>query len=524
MNREIRRALISVSDKTGLIELVKVLVQFRVELISTGGTRKFLTEAGFAVKDVSEVTGFPEILDGRVKTLHPKIHGGLLARRDLPLHMDTISRHQIEPIDLVVCNLYPFEETVAKPHVEDHEVIENIDIGGPSMLRSAAKNFDAVAVITHPNQYASIIQELTNNGGALSLATRRELAGAVFARTAAYDAAIAHYFSSHESQGFPPSRFTQTYVLKTPLRYGENPHQKAAFYVEPKPVPATVSTAEILHGKELSFNNLLDLESAWNLVREFDEPAACIIKHNNPCGAAIADTLCEAFLHAYAGDPISAFGGILAFNRVLDEQTAEKIAEPNRFIECIIAPDFTEQAFRLITTRPSWKNSVRLLKTGPIPKGGRERTWDFRKLDGGLLVQEMDVNADDPNKWEVKTKAQPSTQQLRDLWFAWRVCKHVKSNAIVLAKEGRVIGVGAGQMSRVDSTQIAIQKAGDQVHGAVLASDAFFPFRDNVDLAARAGIVAFVQPGGSKKDQESIQACDESGLVMMFTGVRHFRH
>ncbi|MCX7666448.1 MAG: bifunctional phosphoribosylaminoimidazolecarboxamide formyltransferase/IMP cyclohydrolase, partial [Gemmataceae bacterium] len=342
--------------------------------------------------------------------------------------------------------------------------------------------------------------------------------------TAAYDAAIAHYFSSHESQGFPPSRFTQTYVLKTPLRYGENPHQKAAFYVEPKPVPATVSTAEILHGKELSFNNLLDLESAWNLVREFDEPAACIIKHNNPCGAAIADTLCEAFLHAYAGDPISAFGGILAFNRVLDEQTAEKIAEPNRFIECIIAPDFTEQAFRLITTRPSWKNSVRLLKTGPIPKGGRERTWDFRKLDGGLLVQEMDVNADDPNKWEVKTKAQPSTQQLRDLWFAWRVCKHVKSNAIVLAKEGRVIGVGAGQMSRVDSTQIAIQKAGDQVHGAVLASDAFFPFRDNVDLAARAGIVAFVQPGGSKKDQESIQACDESGLVMMFTGVRHFRH
>lgn len=519
----IRRALLSVSDKTGLLELARVLAGFGVELISTGGTRKSIADAGIAVRDISEVTGFPEMLDGRVKTLHPKIHGGLLARRDLPEHMAKIAEHAIEPIDLVVCNLYPFEQTVAKPGVHDEEVIENIDIGGPSMLRSAAKNFAAVAVLTAPAQYAEVIAELQQSGGSLTLATRRRLAREVFERTSAYDAAIANYFGKTDDSAELPARFSLTLARQSSLRYGENPHQPAAFYAEQPTRPDTVAGAQVLHGKELSFNNLLDLDSALNLVKEFTEPGAVVVKHNNPCGAAIAGTLSEAFLNAYAGDPTSAFGGILAFNRPVDVATAEKLAEPGKFVECIIAPDFEPAAFEILTTKPTWKKNVRLLKTGPFaaPTG---KALDFRRVDGGLLVQGRDVGSDDPSKWVVKTKRPPTAAELEALWFAWRVCKHVKSNAIVLANGSSIVGVGAGQMSRVDSTQIAIRKAGDRVRGAVLASDAFFPFRDNVDAAAEAGVVAFVQPGGSQRDAESIAACDERGLTMLFTGVRHFRH
>jgi phosphoribosylaminoimidazolecarboxamide formyltransferase / IMP cyclohydrolase len=523
MLHPIRRALLSVSDKSGLLELARVLAGFGVELISTGGTRKGLADAGLVVKDISEVTGFPEMLDGRVKTLHPVIHGGLLARRDLPEHMATIAEHAIAPIDLVVCNLYPFEATVARPGVPDHEVIENIDIGGPSMLRSASKNFESVAVLTSPEQYPAFIAELQAHRGSTTLELRRSLAKAVFERTSAYDAAIANYFGKTAGAASFPERFTLTLAKQGSLRYGENPHQPAALYVEPNARRDSVTAAEVLHGKELSYNNLLDLDSALNLVREFTEPAAVVLKHNNPCGAAIADRLADAFQRAYDGDPLSAFGGILAFNRPVDVATAERLAEPGKFVECLIAPDYEPAAFEILTTKPSWRKNVRLLKTGPIGPVA-PGTLDYRKIDGGLLVQARDAGADDPTTWKVVTKRQPTDAELRALWFAWRVCKHVKSNAIVLANGDMVIGVGAGQMSRVDSTQIAIRKAGDRVPGAVLASDAFFPFRDNVDSAAAAGVKAIVQPGGSQRDAESIAACDEHGLTMLFTGLRHFRH
>ncbi len=519
----IRRALLSVSDKTGLVDLATVLVKFGVELISTGGTRQTLLKAGFTVRDISEVTGFPEMLDGRVKTLHPKVHGGLLARRDLPEHMQTLQQHGIAPIDMVVCNLYPFEQVVAKSGSSDEEIIENIDIGGPSMLRSAAKNFHSVAVVTSPRQYVEIAEELKQNAGALSLVTRRKLARAVFERTARYESAIAAYFARSEGEETFPVNLSLSLVRKSGLRYGENPHQQAAFYVEVPTPNDTVAGAEVLHGKELSYNNILDLDSALNLVREFTEPAGVVIKHNNPCGAAVGAMLADAFQRAFDGDPVSAFGGILAFNRVLDEATALKIAEPNRFVECIIAPDFEPAAFEILTTKPTWRKNVRLLKTGPL-HDSQSVSLDYRRVDGGLLVQKRDRDADDAATWKVVTRRQPTPEERKSLEFAWKVCKHVKSNAIVLAKDGMVIGVGAGQMSRVDSVQIAIRKAGDRLQGAVLASDAFFPFRDNVDFAAAAGVVAIVQPGGSQRDAESIAACDEKGLAMLFTGVRHFRH
>ncbi|HEY8505341.1 MAG TPA: bifunctional phosphoribosylaminoimidazolecarboxamide formyltransferase/IMP cyclohydrolase [Gemmataceae bacterium] len=522
----IRRALLSVSDKTGLVELAQVLAGLGVELISTGGTRRALTDAGLAVRDISELTRFPEMLDGRVKTLHPVVYAGILARRDDPAHRDTLQAHGIAPIDLVVCNLYPFEAVVARPDSTPEEIIENIDIGGPTLLRAAAKNFADVAVLTSPEQYPAVIEELRANGGALSQQTREKLAAAAFARTAAYDAAIAAYFRTRQEQPaepeFPPVLRLEFHRRGEKLRYGENPHQPAAFYVEPGVAHACVATAEVLHGKELSYNNLLDLDSALNLVREFDEPAAVVIKHNNPCGAAIADSLAEAFRLAFEGDPLSAFGGILGFNRTVDEATAMQLSEPGRFVECIIAPDFEPRAFEILTTRPSWKKNVRLLRCGPL--GAAPASLDYRRVDGGLLVQARDRGADDPAQWKCVTKRQPTEEERRALWFAWRVCKHVKSNAIVLARGGQVVGVGAGQMSRVDSVGIAVRKAGDRVKGSVLASDAFFPFRDNVDAAAAAGVTAIVQPGGSQRDAESVQACDEHGLAMLFTGVRHFRH
>jgi phosphoribosylaminoimidazolecarboxamide formyltransferase / IMP cyclohydrolase len=572
--RIIRRALLSVSDKTGLLDLARGLADFHVELISTGGTRKALADAGLSVRDVSEVTGFPEMLDGRVKTLHPHIHGGILAVRDNPEHVRTMQEHGISPIDLVVCNLYPFEATVARPGAADEEIIENIDIGGPSMVRSAAKNYRDVAIVTSPRQYEAVLEEMGRNHGALTLETRERLAAEAFSHTATYDKVIYMYFAVQRGISFLPASRLENAPLtngqsetsspmdnlpivldlhlqrKQLLRYGENPHQRAAFYVEPDAPPASIARAEVLHGKELSYNNLLDLDSALNLVREFSEPAAVVIKHNNPCGAATAGSLVEAFRKAYEGDPLSAFGGILGFNREVDEATAMQISEPNRFVECIIAPGFSDAAFHILTTRPTWKRSVRLLKSGslvpphpsPPPPGGREHGspsplvgegWgggerpagrDYRRVDGGLLVQDRDLGSDDFGQLKVVTKRAPNEEEMRDLRFSWLVCKHVKSNAIVLGKDGMIVGVGAGQMSRVDSVQIAVRKAGERSRGAVLASDAFFPFRDNIDEAARAGVTAIIQPGGSVRDADSIQACDEHGLAMVFTGIRHFRH
>jgi len=520
----IRRALLSVSDKTDLVDLARGLAGLGVELISTGGTRKALADAGLKVRDISDVTGFPEILDGRVKTLHPRVHAGILAIRDNPEHVATLQGQKIETIDLVVCNLYPFEATVAKPGATHEEIVENIDIGGPSMVRAAAKNYHDVAVVTDPRQYASLLEELSANKGSTTLAMREKLAGAAFARTAAYDQAVSSYFARPQSTERWPAVLDLRYERRSALRYGENPHQEAAFYVEPGLRHACVASAETLHGKELSFNNLLDLDSALNLAREFAAPAAVVIKHNNPCGAAVGATLAEAFQKAYEGDPLSAYGGVLAFNRELDEATATQVTEPGRFIECVIAPGYSEAAYQLLTTRPTWKKNVRILRCGPLQTGAATRGLDFRRIDGGLLAQDRDVPADDFAQAKVVTRAAPTDTQWADLRFAWLVAKHVKSNAIVLAKGQMVVGVGAGQMSRVDSVHIASRKAGDHVRGSVMASDAFFPFRDNIDEAARAGVVAVVQPGGSMRDQDSIAACDEHGLAMVFTGVRHFRH
>jgi len=521
--RRIERALLSVSDKTGLVEFARALVERGVELISTGGTRDSLLKACLAVKDISEATGFPEMLDGRVKTLHPFVHGGILARRDDVGHMRTLGEHGIHPIDLVVCNLYPFEAAAAKPGAPLHEIIENIDIGGPTLVRAAAKNYAAVAVVTDPSQYPAIVAELRLSQGSLGLPTRERLATEAFARIAAYDAAISVFFACRAAGDGFPETLDLHLERKQMLRYGENPHQKAAFYVERNHRADSVAGAEVLHGKELSYNNILDLDSALNLVREFAEPAAVVIKHNNPCGAALATTLADAFQKAFDGDPQSAFGGILAFNRPIDEATALKLAEPNRFVECIIAPAFEPAAFEIITTKPTWRKNVRLLKVGPIDlRQPAAENLDFRRVDGGLLVQARDRGA--VSEWKPVTKRQATDAEQADLAFAWRICKHVKSNAIVLAKGGMIIGVGAGQMSRVDSVRIAIHKAGERVKGAVLASDAFFPFADNVDAAAAAGVTAIVQPGGSQRDADSIAACDKHGLAMLFTGVRHFRH
>jgi phosphoribosylaminoimidazolecarboxamide formyltransferase / IMP cyclohydrolase len=523
--RPIRRALLSVSDKTGLLDLARTLTEFKVELLSTGGTRKALLDAGLSVREVSDVTGFPEMLDGRVKTLHPRVHGGILAVRDNREHAAALQTHGIPPIDLVVCNLYPFETAVADPACTPEQAIENIDIGGPTLIRAAAKNYRDVGVVVCPAQYAAVIHDLKEHNGALPLSRRERLAAEAFARIAAYDAAISYWFAGRLQMESPfPPVIDLRRVRRLVLRYGENPHQQSAFYIDPAANHACVSRAEVLHGKELSYNNILDLDSALNLVREFSRPAAVVIKHNNPCGAAVADTVAEAFARAYEGDPQSAYGGVLAFNRPVDAAAAERMTEPNRFIECVIAPDFADAALHLLTTRPSWKKSVRLLRTGPLDDAGPR--FSFREVDGGLLMQTRDRTpaADDFANAKVVTKRQPTPEELADLRFAWAVAKHVKSNAIVLAKDERAVGVGAGQMSRVDSVRIAVSKAGERVKGSVLASDAFFPFRDNVDEAARAGVRAVVQPGGSLRDADSIAACDEHGLAMLFTGVRHFRH
>lgn len=536
MLRPIRRALLSVSDKTGLVDFAKELVEkYGAELIATGGTRKALADAGLPVKDISELTKFPEILDGRVKTLHPAIYAGLLAKRDKAEHMQTLAEHNLPEIDLVVCNLYPFEQTVAKEGVTEAEAIENIDIGGPCMVRAAAKNFESVTILTDPDQFTLVADELSRNGGKLSRETRARLARQAFERIAQYDRAIANHFHSiapdvprnvsdymtAEFQYGLPGNMPLWVQLKQHLRYGENPHQKAGFYTEPDIKRPCVATAEQLHGKELSYNNILDLDSALNLAREFSEPACVVVKHNNPCGAAVSAQLADAFLQAWDGDALSAFGGIIAFNKPVDADTAAALVDPRakRFVECVIAPDYEPGALDALK---KWKENVRLLKTGPLTCG--PQGLDYRRVDGGLLVQTRDTGADNPETWKCVTKRHPTDAERSALQFAWFVCKHVKSNAIVLVRDTQVVGVGAGQMSRVVSVEIAVKKAGDKSRGSVLASDAFFPFPDNVHAAAAAGVTAIIQPGGSVKDGESIAACDQHGIAMLFTGVRHFRH
>lgn len=520
-----RRALVSVSDKSGLAPFVQGLVSLGFEIVSTGGTRRFLLEQGIPVVDISEYTGFPEMMDGRVKTLHPKVHGGLLGRPDRAADANSMREHGILPFELVVCNLYPFEATVARPGVSVDEAIENIDIGGPSMVRSAAKNHAHVGVVTSAGQYGKVLDSL--KAGPLSAELRRELAAAAFEMTARYDRAIADYMAklcgAPESASALPERLSLGFVRKQELRYGENPHQRGAFYVEPSPAASSLGAAQQLHGKELSYNNLLDLDAALNLVREFQDPAAVVIKHNNPCGAGLGTSLKEAFERAYSGDPVSAFGSILGFNRVVDLAVAEQLCLPDRFVEAIIAPDYTPEALEALTTRPKWKANVRLLKC-PALNDARAKACDYRRVSGGLLVQDLDEGSDPENEWKAVTDRPPAGREFNDLTFAWTVCRHVKSNAIVFAKDWTVIGVGAGQMSRVDSVMIAAHKSQGRSSGAVVASDAFFPFRDGVDLAARAGVTAIIQPGGSRNDVEVIQACNEKKIAMLFTGRRHFKH
>ncbi|WZO99028.1 bifunctional phosphoribosylaminoimidazolecarboxamide formyltransferase/IMP cyclohydrolase [Isosphaeraceae bacterium EP7] len=530
----VRRALLSVSDKTGLVELARGLADRGVHLLASGGTRTALVNAGLDVTEVSAYTGQPEILGGRVKTLHPKLHGGILARRDVPSDLEALAAQQIEPIDLVVVNLYPFQETVAKPGVTFEQAVEEIDIGGPSLVRGAAKNHAHVAVLTSPDQYAGLLAQLAEHGGT-TLEFRKELALAVFEQTATYDRAIADYLagktkpaadSVNASDEPFPGTFAPTFERRSILRYGENPHQRAAVYAEPGTAGPNLTTARSIHGKELSYNNLLDLDSALRLVRQFAEPAACVLKHNNPCGAAVAGTLAEAFELAYEGDPVSAFGGIVGLNRPLDRATAERLCVAGRFIEAIIAPGFAPDALKLLTTKPTWKNSVRLLDLGaPIgPDQPGPAGFDLRRIEGGMLIQDWDKIEADPAGGTVPTKRQPTDAERLALAFAWRVCGAVKSNAIVLTRGTQLIGVGAGQMSRLDSVRIAVSKAGEKAKGAVLASDAFFPFRDGPDVAAAAGVTAIIQPGGSRRDDETLAACNEHGMAMILTGRRHFRH
>lgn len=515
---KIRRALISVSDKTGLDELVKVLNEFKVEILSTGGTAKKIKEMGIPCKDVSEYTGFPEMMDGRVKTLHPKIHGGLLALRGSEEHMGQAKKHNIEMIDMVVVNLYPFEKTVAKKDVKLEEAIENIDIGGPSMLRSAAKNYKSVCVIANPEKYGKVIKELKENNGSITDQTLKELAIEVFERTSSYDSAIFNYLKGPEA-GPSPELISLKFKKLQDLRYGENPHQKGAFYKEIGSEESGICSAKQLQGKELSFNNIMDLNAAIEIVKEFDMPAASIIKHNNPCGAAIAKTLNQAYMDALECDRLSAFGSIVGFNGRVTKDLAETLVKEADFVECIIAPGFDDGAKEIF----SKKKNMRLLEVPNYKKTSLGQK-DFKRVVGGFLVQDMDLMDADVNDFKIVTKAKPSKEDMLSLAFGWKIVKHVKSNAIVICNGAKTVGIGAGQMSRVDSVMIAAKKAGDKSKGGTLASDAFFPKNDNVDEAHKAGIRAIIQPGGSIKDQEVIDACDKYGISMVFTGMRHFKH
>ena len=520
----IKRALISVSDKTGVVEFARGLRGLNVEILSTGGTAKLLADNGIPVIEVSDYTGFPEMLDGRVKTLHPKIHGGILGRRDLDSHVRAMRDQNIPPIDLVAVNLYPFEETVARKDCDLTQAIENIDIGGPTMLRAAAKNHSAVTVVVDNGDYPAVLDEMKKNRGAVGADLRFRLATKAFEHTARYDGAIANYLGSLQQDGSRapfPHTYNQQFVHAMGLRYGENPHQRAAFYVEHHPAEACVATSRLLQGKELSFNNIADADAALECVKSFDETACVIVKHANPCGVAIADSPLDAYKHAYITDSTSAFGGIIAFNRPLDAATAKAILE-RQFVEVIIAPSINEDAKPVLAT----KANVRVLESGAW-SNTRPAGLDFKRVSGGLLVQDRDNGMVTEADLKVVTKRAPNNQEMRDLLFAWKVVKFVKSNAIVYCKDGRTIGVGAGQMSRVYSARIASIKATDaglEVRGNVMASDAFFPFRDGLDQAAEVGVTAVIQPGGSMRDQEVIDAANQHGIAMVFTGMRHFRH
>ena len=541
----VRRALLSVSDKTGLADFAAALHhEFNVELISTGGTAQFLRHAGLPVTDVADVTGFPEMMDGRVKTLHPKIHGGLLALRDHPDHLAAMEQHDIRPIDLVCINLYPFAQTIAKPGVTFAEAIENIDIGGPSMVRSAAKNHGWVVVVTSPDRYETVLGDLRKHGGRSCAKLRLKQSQSAFAHTAEYDGRIAAYLATPgvtgtkppmssavnvRSDGPPPmDSLTLSLTKKQDLRYGENPHQRAALYVGAKPREASVAFAKQHHGKELSYINLLDADGALACVKEFSEPAACIVKHTTPCGCATADDLAAAFARAYAGDPLAAFGGIVAVNKPVDLAAAEAITSIDKLLEVIVAPYYAEDALDLLRSR--WKN-VRLLEVGPIVQGDAtriarrdEHELSLHKIAGGYLVQDRDLLGLDESTWRVASQRQPTEAEMADLRFAWLTCKHVKSNAIVVCKDRMLLGAGAGQMDRPSAARLAIAKAGGRVGGSVAASDAFFPFSDGPRLLLDAGVTAVIHPGGSLKDQDTIDLANSRGAALVLTGQRHFKH
>jgi phosphoribosylaminoimidazolecarboxamide formyltransferase / IMP cyclohydrolase len=529
---KIQRAILSVTDKSGLVDFAKKLAGMGVELISTGGTSKLLRENAVPVKDISDLTGFPEMLDGRVKTLHPKVHGGILHVRSNAAHVSAVAEHGIHPIDMVVVNLYAFEKTASKLGVHFEEIIENIDIGGPSMVRSAAKNFQDVAIVTSPGDYEAIAQEMAASGGSLSLRSKWALAQKAFATTAAYDSAIAGTLeripvddgggkfdiSGIGDEAAFPERLRLGYRKAYDLRYGENPHQKAALYSDGG--DTGIANGKQLQGKELSFNNIVDMQAAWDLTTEFQEPFCAIIKHTNPCGSAVGKNLAEAFQRAFECDPVSAFGGVIALNGPVDLPTAEAIAGLRHngqalFIECIVAPKFDEAA----RERFSKRKDLRLVEIKHAPQ-----KWAMKAVSGGMLVQDNDLHQLDPSILQVVTERKPTEQEMRDLLFAWKVGKHVKSNAILYAKDGRSVGVGAGQMSRVDSARIGAQKAVLPLEGSVVASDAFFPFPDGVEEIAKAGAKAVIQPGGSKMDPEVIATANRLGMAMVLTGVRHFRH
>jgi len=516
---KIQRAILSVTDKTGLVDFARQLASLGVELISTGGTAKLLRDSGISVKDISDLTGFPEMLDGRVKTLHPKVHGGILHRRGNASHRSAVAEHGIQPIDLVVVNLYAFEKTAAKDGVSFDELIENIDIGGPSMIRSAAKNFQDVAVVTSPADYRSLAEELTKSSGELSSATKWRLAQKAFATTAAYDSAIAStlervnangHFALRPAEEFP-HRLRMSFQKVTDLRYGENPHQKAAMYSDGS--GKGVANGQQLQGKELSYNNIVDMQAAWDLAQEFEEPVVAIIKHTNPCGTATGKTLLEAYKKALECDPVSAFGGVIGVNRVIDGAAAEEMAK--LFLEVIAAPGFDDEA----KSKFAAKKNLRLVQVVPS-----DQKWVLKNVSGGMLVQDSDIRPLSEGDLRVVTKRPPTPEEKRALLFGWKVCKHVKSNAILYVRDGQTVGVGAGQMSRVDSCKIGAMKAQLPLKGTVAASDAFFPFPDGVEEIAKAGSTAIIQPGGSVRDQEVIEAADRHSMAMIFTGVRHFRH
>jgi phosphoribosylaminoimidazolecarboxamide formyltransferase/IMP cyclohydrolase len=516
---KIKRALISVSDKTGIIDLARDLRKHKVEIISTGGTSKVLKDAGIPVMDISEVTGFPEMLDGRVKTLHPKIHGGLLYLRNNADHEGQIKKHEINAIDMIVVNLYPFEKTVADKNVKLEHAIENIDIGGPSMIRSASKNFHSVCVLTNPADYKQIIHEMDTHEGAVTSDTMKKLMVAAFRYTYEYDRNIYNFFSRVFEHGEMPETINISMRKSQKLRYGENPHQRAAFYIDENIKEPSISNSKQLHGKELSYNNIMDADSAIELVKEFLDPAAVIIKHTNPCGTAIGKDINDAFLKAYESDPLSAFGGIIVLNRQATVKIAEYLA--GKFTEVIIAPSYEKSALELLKN----KKDIRILVVEGIDKPAvRSGEYELRKVVGGLLVQERDLKEITEPELKIVTKKTPSAKEMKDMLFAWSVVKHVKSNAIVIAKDGIILGVGAGQMNRVGSVKIASEHSGNKSKGAVLASDALFPKADSITAAEKAGISAIIQTGGSVKDEEVIEAADKAGIAMVMTGIRHFKH